>query len=105
MRVLIIYSIAILLAISHVSAGAQTWQPSPGHEQISIWPGEVPDALVNTKPESTDSGGGAFNVSHPTMTLYKPSNHNTGIAMVVFPGGGYQALAMKGEGADVCDWL
>jgi acetyl esterase/lipase len=30
---------------------------------------------------------------------------NTGVAVVVFPGGGYQFLAMDLEGTEICDWL
>jgi len=33
------------------------------------------------------------NVSQPTMTVYSPKETNTGAAIVVFPGGGYQVLA------------
>jgi hypothetical protein len=87
------------------SARADTWQPSPGHTQVPIWPGAVPDAIPNPKPESVDSGGGAFDVSWPTMTMYAAKDRNTGVAVVVFPGGGYQALAMPGEGTEICDWL
>ncbi|HKE96847.1 MAG TPA: alpha/beta hydrolase [Povalibacter sp.] len=85
--------------------GGAPWQPSPGHEQVPIWPGTVPDAMANPKPESGDAGGGAFNVSRPTMTVYEAQGRNTGVAMLVFPGGGYQALAMSGEGSEICDWL
>jgi acetyl esterase/lipase len=45
------------------------------------------------------------NVSQPTMTVYSPAGTNTGVAMVVFPGGGYQVLAMDLEGTEICDWL
>lgn len=45
------------------------------------------------------------NVSQPTMTVYSPTGTNTGVAMVVFPGGGYQVLAMDLEGTEICDWL
>ena len=41
----------------------------------------------------------------PTMTVYSPEKVNTGVAIVVFPGGGFEGLAIKGEGTDVCDWL
>ncbi len=39
------------------------------------------------------------------MTVYSPSGKNTGVAVVVFPGGGYQILAIDLEGTEVCDWL
>jgi acetyl esterase/lipase len=48
---------------------------------------------------------GVSNVTRPTMTVYSPKGENTGIAVVVFPGGGYQALAIDLEGTEVCDWL
>ena len=45
------------------------------------------------------------NVSAPTITLYKAAGNNSGAAVVVFPGGGYNILAIDLEGTEVCDWL
>ena len=45
------------------------------------------------------------NVSVPTMTVYSPKGNNTGAAVVVFPGGGYNILAIDLEGTEACDWL
>ncbi len=39
------------------------------------------------------------------MTVFPPKGTNTGAAVVVFPGGGFQILAMDLEGTEVCDWL
>jgi acetyl esterase/lipase len=39
------------------------------------------------------------------MTVYGPKGRNTGAAVVVFPGGGFQILAIDLEGTEVCDWL
>jgi hypothetical protein len=33
------------------------------------------------------------------MTVYSPSGKNIGVAVIVFPGGGYQDLAIDLEGA------
>jgi len=44
-------------------------------------------------------------VSQPTMTVYSPEGSNTGAAVVVFPGGGYNVLAIDLEGTEACDWL
>lgn len=44
-------------------------------------------------------------VSQPTMTVYSPKGTNTGVTVVVFPGGGYKILAIDLEGTEVCDWL
>jgi len=82
-------------------AGAAVWQPSVGHVQSPIWPGTPPNAAPDPKPESCCS----TDVSRPTMTVYAPKGPNTGVAVVVFPGGGYQVLAMGLEGTEICDWL
>ena len=39
------------------------------------------------------------------MTVYSPTVTNTGVAVAVFPGGGYQCLAIDLEGTEICDWL
>lgn len=39
------------------------------------------------------------------MTVFPASGPATGAAVVVFPGGGYRALAIDLEGTEVCDWL
>lgn len=80
------------------------WQPSPGHTQIAIWPGVVPDLQSVPGPEA-DIQGAVTNVTRPTMTVYAPNGKNTSAAIVVFPGGGFQMLAMDLEGTEVCDWL
>jgi acetyl esterase/lipase len=96
----------LVLACTCPQAHAAVWQPSPGHVQVPIWPGKVPDAVPDPKPESVrDDWAKVTNVSRPTMTVYAPKGHNTGVAVVVFPGGGYQFLAMDLEGTEICDWL
>ena len=106
--------IIALLLVSGSSAHAQAhdWEPSPGHTQIPIWPSTVPDAQPVAGPEYMERVGdgppGAIvigKVSRPTMTVYSPKTKNTGAAVVVFPGGGYQMLYMDLEGTEVCDWL
>lgn len=39
------------------------------------------------------------------MTIYRPKAQNTRAAMLVLPGGGYQAVAMDLEGTEICDWI
>ena len=45
------------------------------------------------------------NVSQPTLTLYSPKGQNTGVAVIVFPGGGYKILAIDLEGTEIAEWL
>jgi len=63
---------------------------------------------VTTDPKEFIAGKtvtAVSNVTRPTMTVYAPKGRNTGAAVVVFPGGGYQILAIDLEGTEVCDWL
>jgi len=108
------FALCLLFA---TSAQAADWQPSQGHTQIPLWPGKVPDAQPVPGPEAVHStaekgelvAGKPYiyvsNVSQPTLTIYSPKGANTGAAVVVFPGGGFEILAMDLEGTEVCDWL
>jgi len=94
------------LACAHAQEQAAVWQPAAGHQQVAIWPGKVPDPLPNPRPETVAADWPKVeNVSRPTMTYYAPQGRNTGAAVVVFPGGGYQMLAMDLEGTEICEWL
>jgi acetyl esterase/lipase len=113
----LIFALCVVFASGALSAQTSPWQPSPGHTQVPIWPGAAPDAQPVTGPETSTTrekdhlvAGKPWtyveNVSRPTMTVYSPTTgKNTGAAVVVFPGGGYQILAIDLEGTEVCDWL
>lgn len=110
----LLLAIWIVFAVGNLRAQTANWQPSSGHTQIPIWPGTQPDAQPTTGLErvGTDKNLVAGrpwvyvdNVSMPTMTVYAPKAKNTGAAVIVFPGGGYEALAIDLEGTEVCDWL
>src|SRR5580658_3028477 len=112
----LIFAVWVVIAVGGVGAEQNTWQPSAGHTQVAIWPGAAPDAQPVAGPEAAETSGkdflvagrpavGVRNVTRPTMTVYSPTGKNTGAAVVVFPGGGYQELAIDLVGTDVCDWL
>jgi acetyl esterase/lipase len=105
----------VLVSIGH-EAQAAVWQPSTGHAQIPLWPGTPPHPQAPPAPESVATADNDHlvagkpwqyisNVSQPTLTVYPPTSVNTGAAVIVFPGGGYQILAIDLEGTEVCDWL
>jgi acetyl esterase/lipase len=114
---------ALLLSVAAAPAaqtapGAQTpaWAPPIDRPTILVWPHGAPGAKADGPPEANMTtakdrvvGGRAVirlsNVSTPTLTLYSPKEKNTGAAVMVFPGGGYQVLAIDLEGTEVCDWL
>jgi acetyl esterase/lipase len=110
---LLFFALCVVFAFGGLNAQTPAWQPSPGHTQVPIWPGTVPDAQPVAGPEVTttvqDPGDppatNVGRVSEPTMTVYSPKGNNTGAAVVVFPGGGYWVVYMDLEGTEVCDWL
>lgn len=109
------FALCVLFTFYVVSAQAYAWQPSPTHTQIPIWPGAIPDSqpiagleVAKTVAEPLVAGKPWIQVgavSRPTMTVYSPKGKNTGVAVVVFPGGGYTILAIDLEGTEVCNWL
>ncbi len=120
MRMVFLAVPALAALGSSPGAGQAAWQPSIGHQQVRIWPGAAPDAQPADGPEVAGTvvdaagnprlvGGRPWvyvgKVSQPTMTVSSPPGRNTGAAVVVFPGGGYNILAIDLEGTEVCDWL
>lgn len=86
------------------------------HKSMPLWPKTAPGeaggigAEVDTTKPNEDPAGKRIirlgNVTQPTLTVYKPAAaKDTGAAVVVFPGGGYQILAMDLEGTEICEWL
>jgi acetyl esterase/lipase len=107
------FLIKFFLMIAPVVLSAQTKNIS---DPIHLWrngaPGEManpPAEKDNTKPTDNKPDGKPVirltNVSDPTITIYAPSNNNTGAAVIVCPGGGYSILAIDLEGTEVCEWL
>ena len=92
------------------------WPVGSGHTVLTLWPNGAPGANTTTGPEKDTSTATSDliagkplvrlgNVSVPTLTVFAPKGKNTGAAVVVFPGGGYNILAIDLEGTEVCDWL
>ncbi|HUN84622.1 MAG TPA: alpha/beta hydrolase [Terracidiphilus sp.] len=115
MKISLLYA---LFGIASIGAYAQppAWTPAPGHLTLPLWPGIAPGEAANIPPEVDTTtpqepliAGRPIirlgNVSTPTLTLYAPKGEDSGAAVVVFPGGGYQILAIDLEGTEVCDWL
>ena len=106
----------VVIAVGQLHAQQSGWQPTPGHTQVPLWPGAVPDAPRGAAADAESSRAApnpvagkpwvaVYNVSRPTLTVYAPQGDNTGAAVLVFPGGGYNILAIDLEGTEVCDWL
>ena len=125
MRVVLLLSLVICAqAGAMAQSSAPAWQPAAGTTTLPLWPGTPPgmsgatggpevdasDPAHNTKPATVAPIAGQkvlglTNISTPTLTLYQPQGTRTGTAVLVFPGGGYNLLAIDLEGTEVCAWL
>ena len=83
----LLLAVWVVFAFGGLSAQQNAWQPSPGHRQVPIWPGAVPDPQPVAGPEAAKTTGkeflvagrpatGVSNVTHPTMTVYLPQGKN-----------------------------
>jgi acetyl esterase/lipase len=107
----------VMVAFGGVALGQSTgWPVGPGHTVVTLWPKGAPGPDM-TKGAEADTSTAASpliagksvvrlgNVSVPTLTVFAPTTNANGAGVVVFPGGGYNILAMDLEGTEVCDWL
>src|SRR5271169_6024585 len=105
--------LALAAITTSVIAQEPAWRPATGHMTIALWPNGAPGAQPNADAEidTTTAKDNLIagkplirlgNVSKPTLTLYAPKEKKTGAAVVVFPGGGYNILAIDLEGTEVC---
>ena len=90
---------------------------SAADSSISLWPSTPPGPNAADGDERNTSGPDGRmvegkpvirlgHVSTPMLTLYSPpEDKNTGAAVIVCPGGGYNILAYDLEGTEVCEWL
>jgi acetyl esterase/lipase len=80
---------------------------------IDVWPGKVPGETGNIGEEKfLEQKTGEkqvkrlTNVTKPTITIYHPvKDKDTGAAVLICPGGGYNILAWDLEGEEVATWL
>ena len=80
---------------------------------LDVWPDKVPGEKGDIGPEQLQPPRGKgkpiqrlTNVTKPTITVYRPKKEqDTGAAILICPGGGYNILAWDLEGTEVADWL
>lgn len=105
-------AVALLAAIAAASDSKADTAPTP--EVVRIWPGTPPGTEDWTGPEAdhplTLKGAPPLrmvtNITVPTLTVFRPAQGKAnGTAVIVCPGGGFQALAVTHEGELVAQWL
>jgi len=94
-------------------------EPSDAPLVLDVWPGKTPndsgigqygpiapERVRDPSDAPTKTATWITGVTHPTITVYRPSKgKNTGAAFIVCPGGGYWNLAWDLEGTEVAEWL
>jgi acetyl esterase/lipase len=106
--------IAMLLAFATLACGPAAAEKTL---MVSVWPGQPPNEKEPageekdlTKPEDALIAGKRVirlgNVSRPTLSIFRPPKEkDTGAAVLIAPGGGYNILAWDLEGEEVAEWL
>jgi acetyl esterase/lipase len=111
MKRFVIYFAIACLSVTQLSCGSNTNIP----EEKLLWPDGIKDNPVTYKQQNVmrsynhghpDAPLGTCrvysNVSTPTYYLYKPEpDKNTGVGMVVLPGGAYKDIWLDTEGHDI----
>lgn len=90
---------------------ARAEQAAP--QVIRLWPSTAPGENEPVGPErylaaqpNQREVQRLTDISEPTITVYRPApERNTGAAVVIAPGGGYNILAWDLEGTEVAKWL
>jgi len=108
MRLIRLLLAALLLPACGVAAEPEPSGVATGYSQeVPLWP---KDSRVLQDGISVLAGE-PWAVTHPTFLLYSAQGKSPRPAILVFPGGGYKALAIGPKstlglyGADVCRWL
>ncbi|MCP4978734.1 MAG: alpha/beta hydrolase [Maribacter sp.] len=90
----------LFLLVSHICVGQEVY---------NLWgSGEIPYYRENNLKEYEKEAWGTqcvFNITKPTLSIYKAEGINTGKAVIIIPGGGYELVAMYHEGYDLAQAL
>jgi len=99
-----LYLIAFLIGYACFSKAQDT------PKEILLWPNGAPGSEGKTGTESvriTDQGDHVLsNIHKPSITPYLPSaENNTGVAIIIAPGGGHSELWITHEGYNPAAWF
>jgi len=91
-----------LMGLLFLYAGVCTAMSELPQDPMMLWSERKP---VN--PDREDSSNGrVFSVDNPSITPFWPdSAGKKPAAVIIFPGGGYEGLAMEHEGYDIARWF
>src|SRR5438046_155122 len=101
LRTLAAFALPLILPLLAAAAEPPVYDLWPG-----VAPGEKGDVPEEKITPATGPAKSITNISKPTLTIYRPAKEkDTGAAIVIAPGGGYNVLAWEHEGTMVGEWL
>ncbi|MDW5288768.1 alpha/beta hydrolase [Formosa sp. PL04] len=81
-------------------------------DTIYLWPDQVPNEKKEKHvPVQTANTGGDVSritdITNPAIVVFEPAanSNNSGVGVIVCPGGGYRILAIDKEGYEIAKWL
>jgi hypothetical protein len=82
------------------TAFADSSLPLSYSQEVSIWPEGskvLADGIKKIAEDRDATHNPALVITHPSFLLYSPKVHSARSAVIVFPGGGYKAVAIGKE--------
>lgn len=77
-----------------------------GYDEMLLWPDGATESNGIAEAEIVEDNHVVANVSLPKLYVYHPEKgKNTGVAVIICPGGGYIKEAIFHEGHDYAQWL
>lgn len=100
---------AVLLPALMLLAAVSLARTEDKPEVLQVWPGNPPGETKLIAEEKIETSKGVKRISYvskPTLSVFRPAkDKDTGAAVIVCPGGGYNILAWDLEGEEVAAWL
>jgi endo-1,4-beta-xylanase len=75
-------------------------------DAIPLWANGAPGSEARVAERETIEGSNVSNVHNPSITAYlPPPEKNTGLAVLIAPGGGHSKLCLGHEGYALAEWF
>jgi acetyl esterase/lipase len=95
----------LMIALCTLGAMLPAAWAADAPQALNVWPAKPPGDSSQIGKEDWQ-GKHVTNVTEPTLQIYRPArDKDSGVAVIVCPGGGYKVLMMSYEGEDVAQWL
>lgn len=100
-------ALLLLAAVTDAHSGLAQLPSASYAQEVPLWPADSKVLMDGIEALAKED----WALTHPSLLLYPSRQNPPGAAVLVFPGGGYKALAIGPRstigflGADVCQWL